>query len=211
MDTQVILQRYRGARDAYQRDVGVYRQRLADIQAEVEAVREVQRTMGVVNMALVMLEQVVLQVDELIHNYIDMPITAALQTIYQDPSLGVKTLINRAGDRMEASIEIRRGNEVISGPVLDSVGGGVIDVIGFVLRLCVFRLLKGRGPIVVDEPFRHVNREALYRAAEFVRQIADDLGIQVIMVTHNEILTNAASNVIRLTGRGQVEQSHVGA
>ena len=207
MQANDIIRSYKSARDRFQQDLGAHRRDEAEHQKSVEKLSRMNEDIQVTELALKILEGVALQVEHLIHARIDEPVTAALQTIYQRPDLKLRTTVNRAGDRMEASFEIGQDSGTVTGPVLDSVGGGVIDIISFVLRLCIYRLEDCKGPIVMDEPFRHVDSSALWRAAQFAKQLSHDMGIQIVAVTHEKPLEMSADNVIRFTGEGVAVQN----
>jgi len=90
------------------------------------------------------------------------------------------------------------------GPVMETVGGGMIDVASLTLRVVIARILGIRGPIVLDEPFRHVDQDALPRLVAFARTLCKDLGIQIIIISHDPVTKIAADNVILVNGRGQI-------
>lgn len=90
---------------------------------------------------------------------------------------------------------------------LDSVGGGVVDVVAFAARLCL--LLTARPPrvpvLIADEPFRHVSAQHLPAVAAMVKALCGSLGVQVVIVSHEPELAAAAESVarVRLDQRGR--------
>jgi len=79
---------------------------------------------------------------------------------------------------------VRNGNEIQN--VLDSDSGGVIDVASFALRLAciILRKPKLRKLLVLDEPFKFLSMEFRSMIREMLEKLAEDFGIQIIMVTH---------------------------
>lgn len=203
-ETAQILKIYRSRRDKFQRDLGAHEDRQKRSSALTNTLAGLSNKLKVDELVLRLLEAIATQGQELIRDRIDKPVTTALRTVYQDNSLAFVTEIERSGDRMEVDFRFKKGNRTVTGPILDSEGGGLIDVASFTLRLCIFRLEGGKGPLVLDEPFRQVDKYALPRAAEFVNTVALDMGIQVIVVTHSDVVADLASNTIRLTGMGRV-------
>lgn len=197
-----IIRQYGRSRDRFMQDLGKHDGRLSEHEKIITQLAKLEREVEVNDLAIKLLEAVALNAQQVIHDKIDAPVTTALRTTYQDPTLQFSTEMSRSGDRLEVDFKFRRGNEEISGPVLDSVGGGVVDVAGFVLRLCIFRLSGCIGPLVQDEPFRHVDKTALPLIAEFVQRVASDMGVQIIFVTHERSLAEVADNVIKLVSRG---------
>lgn len=205
MESVEVLGRFRQAHERFVKDLGAYEARVADSRKLTETLSVANHRIEVRGKALLILEAVATSAQKTIRDLIDAPVTAALQTVYEDGSLSFRTEIERVGDRMEVDFKIFRSGEETPGPVLDSEGGGLADIISFTMRVCLFRLLGGRGPLVLDEPFRHVSGQALPRAGEFARQVADSMGIQMVMVTHSPVLASEAVNTIQLVSRGKVK------
>ena len=203
-ETAQTLKTYRSRRDKFQRDLGVHEDRQKKSSSLTNLLAGLNNTLKVDELVLRLLEAIATQGQELIRDRIDKPVTTALRTVYQDDSLAFETEIERSGDRMEVDFRFKKGDRTVTGPILDSEGGGLIAVAGFTLRLCIFRLEGGKGPLVLDEPFKDVDAQALPRAAEFVNTVATDMGIQVIVVTHSDVVADLASNTIRLAGPGRV-------
>lgn len=83
--------------------------------------------------------------------------------------------------------------------VMDARGGGLAAIVGFLLRL-VRLLLSAHGKntvILLDETFAHVSADYEPALAEFLRDIADQTGIQIIMVTHSDAYLDAADTRYR--------------
>lgn len=83
--------------------------------------------------------------------------------------------------------------------VLDARGGGLAAVVGLLLRVVI--MLLGRtdkqGLLVLDETLAMLSQEYLPAAAEFLRELVDQTGIQVLMVTHQEELAETADKMYK--------------
>lgn len=68
----------------------------------------------------------------------------------------------------------------------DSVGGGVLDVVSFGLRLaCLLTQRKQLAQVLIlDEPFKFLSAGYQQSIAELFKSLQSDLGIQIVMVTH---------------------------
>ncbi len=75
------------------------------------------------------------------------------------------------------------------------VGGGVIDVVSFALRLVLWVLSSNKSSptFILDEPFKFLSKDRTDAAASMIKGIADLLGIQIIMVSHDLGLIDTAS------------------
>lgn len=126
-------------------------------------------------------------------------VTRGLRMIFDD-TLSFHIVQNVRGKTAVVDFNVRTtiGNEVIETPVMDSRGGGLAAVIGFLLRLVV--MLMGRDPrdasiLVLDETFAHVSAEYLDPLGQFLREIVDRTGVQIVMVTHQPEFAEYADRV----------------
>jgi ABC-type branched-subunit amino acid transport system ATPase component len=101
---------------------------------------------------------------------------------------------------------------VVETSVLDARGGGMAAVAGFVLRLVVLLLTPGaRRFLALDESFAHVSASYEPRVAEFLREVADKAGVQVLLITHSTAFSDLADARYRLTlGADGITQVHEG-
>ena len=88
----------------------------------------------------------------------------------------------------------------------DEVGGGVVDVASFALRLVLWALsAKRSSPVfILDEPFKFVSKDMTDSIAAMLKSVADLLGIQIIMVSHDDGLIAAADRSWTVTKKGDV-------
>lgn len=110
--------------------------------------------------------------------------TQALAAVFPDPyELVLRFPVKRG--RTEAQLVLKRGEMELD--PLRSTGGGVIDLTAFALRLSALRISQPaiRQVLLLDEPFRFVSRGYRVRVASLLRQLAQDHGVQIIMVTHH--------------------------
>lgn len=86
----------------------------------------------------------------------------------------------------------------------DSRGGGVVDIISLALRIAVLESIYPRreGPILLDEPGKHVSEDYIVPMVNFLRDISENLGRQIVMVTHNTHLSESADQAYHVRLRG---------
>lgn len=130
-------------------------------------------------------------------------VTRGLQMIFDD-TLSFHIVQNVRGKTAVVDFVVRTdlGTSVIETPVMDARGGGLAAVIGFLLRLVV--MLMGRDPLdanlmVLDETFAHVSSEYLDAVGQFLREVVDKTGVQIIMVTHQSPFEEFADRVYHFT------------
>lgn len=89
-------------------------------------------------------------------------------------------------------------------PVMDAQGGGLASIVGFILRVVVLALRPGgrRQLLVLDETFGMVSAEYHDRLAVFLRSLVDDLGLQLLLITHAPAQGAYADVVYRVSKEG---------
>jgi DNA repair exonuclease SbcCD ATPase subunit len=130
-------------------------------------------------------------------------VTRGLQTIF-DASLSFHIVqsVQRRSVVVEFVLRTTLGRMVIDTPVLEARGGGVAATIGFLLRLVVMLLSSGtrtENLLVLDETFAHVSAEYLSAVGEFLQEVKDKTGVQILMVTHQPELAEFADKVYRFS------------
>lgn len=128
--------------------------------------------------------------------------TKALQAIFHESYELIVRFENRRG-KMECDILLSKHGEEID-PMTAS-GGGVVDVLSLSLRVAVWAICKDRHPtFLLDEPMTHLARQQHQKAASMFRELVDNMGMQVLMVTHSEDLAAAADVVYEVTQKNGV-------
>ncbi|VEJ35656.1 chromosome segregation protein [Aedoeadaptatus ivorii] len=81
-----------------------------------------------------------------------------------------------------------------------SRGGGVVDIVSLALRIAFLEnhRPKIQGPLFLDEPGKHISDEYIFNMGEFLKESSRLFVRQVLMVTHNEHLTNICDKAFRV-------------
>jgi len=127
----------------------------------------------------------------------------ALRSVFPDPYRVVIEFTPTARGTIDATIQFERSGQRFK-PVLPSgqllAGGGPVEVAAWGLRVALWGQLRPRPrPIMLmDEPFRFLQEDLHPVAGEVLREIAEQAGVQFIMVTHSQKLAEAANNVVEV-------------
>lgn len=141
-------------------------------------------------------------------------VTRGLQTIFDETlSFHIVQSVRGKTANVEFLVRTTLPSGVVETPVMDARGGGLAATIGFLLRIVVM-LLKGKDTsdqniLVLDETFAHVSAEYLPALGEFLREIVDKTGVQIVMVTHQNEFVDYADKVYRFStidGKTQVQE-----
>lgn len=132
---------------------------------------------------------------EQIKQQIEMLVTHCLQFVF-GPNLEFEIELNEVRGKTSAEfyvISIYNDVKVKTKPQ-DARGGGIVDVISLALRIAVIQStdIYKDGPLILDEPAKHVSNEFINNVAQFLKQISDVFHRQIIMVTHNQYLSEIA-------------------
>lgn len=119
------------------------------------------------------------------HERIAEVVSNCLAAVFEEPYTFQITFERKRG-RTEACLQFRRGTLTVD--PLRASGGGAVDVAAFALRIASLVLHRPRLAqiIVLDEPMKFVSADYQAAVREMLEQLASDMGIQIIFVTHNE-------------------------
>ncbi len=144
-------------------------------------------------------------------------VTRALQSIFgSDFSFSIE--MEESGGKPVARFlveSIGENGELIQNEPQDSRGGGINDIVAFALQVAtmvVYNEPKIQGPIILDEPGKHVSDEYIVKFGEFLEFISKTFNRQIFMVTHQSHLAATADKTLvsQLVGGKTVvkEQEH---
>lgn len=138
--------------------------------------------------ARAMIQETAEAVQRRAHLRISTIVTRCLKAVFGEDAYEFGIEFEQKRGRTEANLHLVRNSERVD-PV-GAVGGGVVDVCSFALRLACLVLSRPprRKLLVLDEPAKHLSRE--YRPAfrGVMEALSEELGVQIIFVTHSEEL-----------------------
>lgn len=129
---------------------------------------------------------------------IEILVTNALQYVF-GTDIQFKIEINEVRGRPDAEFFVKSvyGDYIVETRPQDARGGGVVDVISLALRIAMLQAFQPtrNGPLILDEPAKHVSEEYIGGVAQFLKYYSDLFSRQVIMITHNQHLSEIADHV----------------
>lgn len=137
---------------------------------------------------------------EKVQRRIETLVTHGLETIFDEP-MTFHVLSEQKANRTEVSFALRSpvGDQMVETPILDARGGGVAAVVGFLLRLIITLLRKDQPLLVCDESFAQVSAGFEPKVAEFIKELVDKTGVQIVLVTHSDVYAEHADRVYRFS------------
>jgi DNA repair exonuclease SbcCD ATPase subunit len=121
----------------------------------------------------------------------------ALDAVFPDPyELAVEFIQRR--NKTECDLYfVRDGNKI---DPLTASGVGAVDVSSFALRIASWSMMQPRpcNTIILDEPFRFLSEDYQEQASIMLHEISQRLGIQFIIVTHEQVLASYADRIFEV-------------
>lgn len=131
--------------------------------------------------------------------FVESLITLAIQSVFPDKDYKFIVDFVLQANRSQIFLMVQQGDKEPYLPE-DEQGGCLLDIISFALRIVLWSLEKprSRNVLIFDEPFRWTGA-LTEKAANMMKEISGKLDIQIIMVTHDERLSEVADRSWHVT------------
>ena len=142
-------------------------------------------------------KEVGLKTQQMLQFHIADLTSLALQAVFPDPYELRVDFVHRR-NKVECDLYfVRDGNEI---EPLESSGYGAVDVAALALRVASWSMKqpRARNTIILDEPMRFLSTDYQPQASKMLAEISSKLGIQFIIITHEEVLTEYADKVFHV-------------
>lgn len=130
---------------------------------------------------------------------IESIVTAGLRLVFKDPGMAFVVEKKETANRGNAyRLLVRKGG--VTAPPMENFGGGVTNVISFLLRVILIKRFKLAKFLIVDESFNNVNGiENQLRVSEMMTKLCNDHGYTILAVTGQKIFAQAAKHIYRVS------------
>ncbi len=149
--------------------------------------------------ARVILQEVGQKTQEQLSYHLTELVDLAMAAILPDPyKLHLSFELARA--RTAVEIAITKGDAEDRIDPMTEAGGGVVDIVSFALRISLWALSRPRprGTLILDEPFRFLSRGLQPRASTMLEELSRRLGIQFVVISHEDELVQEADRIIEV-------------
>ena len=134
--------------------------------------------------------------------FIENIVNCALLDVFQNPNLKLKLQLNTEGAKTSISTYTEENGELYD--IESGRGGGLRDLVSTAILICCRALVKPKIelPLLLDESlkFLHSTKDNAFKtnAYRFLRDVANKLNIQIILITGEEDkeAINNADNVL---------------
>lgn len=147
-----------------------------------------------------LLEQCNIAARDFVKVEVEQLVTQGLRSIFENSTIQFNIDFVTKRNQVEAEFSLSREEDGarIQGDILSTYGGGVVDVISISLRIIIMQLMKVKGPLVLDEPGKMISAQFISAFGKFLTEVSNTFDRQIIMITHNDKLTEFANNIIEV-------------
>ena len=133
------------------------------------------------------IQSMCLSIQKDMHEKVANVVTKCLQAVFDRPYEFRIEFEKKRGNTEARFVFHRDGNDY---DPLTECGGGVLDVAVVGLRLAKLLMShpKPRNVLFMDEPFRHLDKNAPERVTRLITELSKEFGIQIVQITHNPLL-----------------------
>ena len=129
-------------------------------------------------------------------------INEGLKTIFYDKEYKIEIEIEDKRNLKQANLYLieKNGEDILKSSLKDSVGGGVLVTIGFLLQVFYIQY-HGLSPIIfLDEAFTQLSDKHIIYLKMFIEDLAKSLGFIFVLITHDERLMHNAAKTYEVEG-----------
>jgi len=144
-------------------------------------------------------------------------LTEGLQAVFDDLDLSVRSDVNIERGKVSVDlITVQKDTDgtTTEGLATDAYGGSVATVESVLLRLVVLTRRGLRPLLLMDESLGAVAERYVPRVGRFLALLSERLGVDILVVSHNPVLVEAAKHAYRIQkkdGAATFKKIRVGA
>lgn len=127
-------------------------------------------------------------------------VTLAIQSVY-DRHYKFELKFEEKNNQITCTPIIKDGEQELQPK--DEMGGGIIDIISFALRIVLWSMEnpRSRNFFILDEPFKWTGA-LISKAGEMLKRLSSELNFQVVVFSHDDELIDICDRVWRITHNG---------
>jgi len=151
------------------------------------------------------------KVSSLFKHLLDVLLDEKKQEIQKLVTYGLKSVFTEQNLKFHINIEPKYNTihttfkteqvGITEGDVLESFGGGVVNIESFLLRIITLFQTKLSPFMFMDEVFSHLSEDYVDNCSKLLKNLCDELGITLFLITHKEQMLNHADKVYKARSR----------
>lgn len=128
--------------------------------------------------------------------HIETIVSQALATVFDDPYEFRARFVSRRNVSECDLFFFRDGLEL---DPLEGCGYGSADIASLALRIAYWKLSTSRNSLILDEPLRNLSKDKQSLASFMLKEISKQLDLQILIISHNQELTEYADKIFEVT------------
>lgn len=146
--------------------------------------------------ARIIIQNVALEIQQALEYRISHLVSLALASVFEEPYQFHMEFVTRRNQSECDMFFVKNGNQC---EPMDSSGGGALDIAALALRMAIWSIKKTRALQILDEPCRFLSRGMQIKASQMIKTLSEQMGIQVLMVSHIPEMIESADRVFKAT------------
>lgn len=119
-------------------------------------------------------------------------VTTGLSHVIHDQKLVFKIRQEMKHNRLSMKFVIENLDDGVEANPMTNFGGGAVLVASLILRIAVMARTGMGNLLILDESMHALANHYVPNAGSFMRKLAEETGVNILMVTHNEDFLNHA-------------------
>lgn len=154
-------------------------------------------------------KEVGLKTQQELEYHISNLVSAAISSVFPDNPYQFKVQFVQRRSKTECDLLLEKDGELIH--PLSATGGGVVDIISFALRIAALSMQQGkiRPLLLMDEPFKHLSTDLQERAGLMLKELAENIGIQILYISHSNEAIEGCDKCFKATNKQGMSQVEV--
>ncbi|MFW5701039.1 MAG: hypothetical protein ACOCWM_05055 [Cyclobacteriaceae bacterium] len=163
-----------------------------------ENLKQYKRSLRKHERILEIVKEVGLKTQQELQYHISDITSLALEAVFEDPYILSVEFVERRG-KTECDLLFERNGEKVN--PIDATGGGAVDIAAFALRVASWSMMspRSRPVMILDEPLKNLDKTRQEKGSAMIKEVSEKLGIQFIIVTHEDTLATAADKIFNVS------------
>ena len=127
-------------------------------------------------------------------------VTHAINYIFESDQYSFHLVFSRRSNLQELSFAVQTPDKNEPLNPLDTDAGGILNIISFALRIVLMEVAhpKINGFVISDESFANLSENRIERASQFLKEINQKMGRQIIAISHQPNMIESADKSIEV-------------
>jgi len=146
--------------------------------------------------ALEFVKDIALKTQSQLQYHLSDMVSTGLNSVF-DQEYNFKVIFEIKRGKTECGLFFEKDGNLVD-PINQS-GLGAADVAGLCLRFAAWSMSPVyRKTMILDEPLKHLSLNYHEKAAQLIKMLSEKLGLQIIMVTHSEVMSQYSDKVFKV-------------